>query len=57
MWLRDTIYLEQPIVQIRNEAIVYALEDQVTYSYSSVAILDSTYTSKLPGVSVSVGMF
>lgn len=54
MWLRETIYLEQPIVQVRDEAIIYALDDEVTKSFSSVQILDQTFTSKISGVSVSV---
>jgi len=53
MWLREVWYTEQPIIGIRNEAIVYALQDGTTQSYSTVSRLNSQFTNKLNGASIS----
>lgn len=54
MWLREVWYTEQPIIGIRNEAILYALQDGMSSSYSTVSSLNSLYSSKLTGASISV---
>jgi len=53
MWLREVWYTEQPIIGIRNEAILYALQDGMSSSYSTVSSLNSLYSSKLTGASIS----
>jgi len=53
MWLREEWYTEQPIVGVRNEAIVYASQGGTTQSYSTVSSLNSQITNKLNGASVS----
>jgi len=53
MWLREVWYTEQPIIGIRNEAIIYALQDGTTQSYSTVSRLNSQFTNKLNGASIS----
>ena len=54
MWLREEWYTEQPIVGVRNEAIVYASQGGTTQSYSTVSSLNSQFTNKLNGASISV---
>jgi len=54
MWLREVWYSEQPTIGIRNEAILYALQDGVSSSYSTVSSLNSQFSNQLTGASISV---
>jgi len=54
MWLREEWYTEQPVVNVRSEAILYTLQDGEGLSYSTVTALNNQFENPMAGASISV---